>query len=51
MSRTNIEIDYSKPSAVDLALRRPVGEPLDRHDALALQGSSFDFTNDEVEGF
>lgn len=64
MSRTNIEIDDelvaaaqrmyrldSKRSAVDFALRRLVGEPLGRDAALALQGSGFDFTNDEVESF
>lgn len=62
MSRTNIEIDdelvaaaqrmyrlTSKRSAVDLALRRLVGEALGRDEALAMQGSGFDFTNDEVE--
>jgi Arc/MetJ family transcription regulator len=64
MSRTNIEIDDelvaaaqrmyrldSKRGAVDLALRRLVGEPLGRDEALALQGSGFDFTNDEIESF
>jgi len=64
MSRTNIEIDDelvaaaqrmyrldSKRSAVDLALRRLVGEQLGRDEALALQGSGFDFTNDEIESF
>ena len=64
MSRTNIEIDDelvaaaqrmyrldSKRSAVDFALRRLVGEPLDREEALALQGSGFDFSNDEIESF
>jgi Arc/MetJ family transcription regulator len=64
MSRTNIDIDDelvaaaqrmyrldSKRSAVDLALRRLVGEPLGRDEALALQGSGFDFTNDEIESF
>jgi Arc/MetJ family transcription regulator len=64
MSRTNIEIDDalvaavqrmyrlpSKRSAVDLALRRLIGEALGRDEALALQGSGFDFTNDEVESF
>jgi Arc/MetJ family transcription regulator len=64
VSRTNIEIDDdlvaaaqrmyrldSKRSAVDLALRRLVGEPLGRDEALALQGSGFDFTNDQVESF
>jgi len=64
MSRTNIEIDdelvaaaqrmyrlNSKRSAVDLALRRLVGEQLGRDEALALQGSGFEFTNDEIEAF
>lgn len=41
----------SKRSAVDLALRRLVGEPLGRDEALALQGSGFDFSNDEIESF
>ena len=62
MSRTNIETDddliataqrmyrlNSKRSAVDLALRRLVGEPLSMLDALALRGTSFDCTNDELE--
>jgi Arc/MetJ family transcription regulator len=64
MSRTNIEIDddliataqrlyrlTSKRSAVDLALRRLIGEPLTMDDALALQGTGFDYTNDQVEAF
>lgn len=64
MSRTNIEIDDelvataqrmyrldSKRSAVDFALRRLVGDPLGRDEALAQQGTGFDFTNDEVESF
>jgi Arc/MetJ family transcription regulator len=64
MSRTNIEIDDeliataqrlyrldSKRSAVDLALRRLVGEALTVEDALALQGTGFDYTNDELEAF
>jgi Arc/MetJ family transcription regulator len=64
MSRTNIEIDDdliataqriyrldSKRSAVDLALRRLVGEALSVKDALALQGTGFDYTNDELETF
>jgi Arc/MetJ family transcription regulator len=64
MSRTNIEIDdelvaaaqriyrlSSKRSAVDLALRRLIGEPLSVADALALQGTGFDYTNDEIETF
>ncbi|WP_081290439.1 type II toxin-antitoxin system VapB family antitoxin [Mycobacterium asiaticum] len=62
MSRTSIEIDEqlvaaaqrmygldSTQSVVDFALRRLVGEPLDRTEALALQGTGFDFTNDEIE--
>ncbi len=64
MSRTNIEIDDelvataqrlyrldSKRSAVDLALRRLVGEALTADEALALQGSGFDFGNEELETF
>jgi Arc/MetJ family transcription regulator len=64
MSRTNIEIDDalvaevqrlyrldSKRGAVDLALRRLVGEALTADEALALQGTGFDFTNDEIEAF
>ncbi len=64
MSRTNIEIDDelvakaqrmyrldSKRGAVDLALRRLVGEALTRDEALAMRGSGFDYTNDEVESF
>ncbi len=64
MSRTNIDIDDklvaaaqrlyrldSKRSAVDLALRRLVGEALTTEEALALQGTGFDFSNDEVEMF
>lgn len=64
MSRTNIEIDDdlvaaaqrmyrldSKRKAVDLALRRLVGEPLSPDEALQMRGSGFDYTNDEVESF
>ncbi len=64
VSRTNIDIDDelvaaaqrlyrldSKKSAVDLALRRLVGEALSAQEALALQGTGFDFTNDEIEAF
>ena len=64
MSRTNIDIDDeliaaamkmyrldSKRSAVDLALRRLVGEPLSRDEVLAMQGTGFEFTNDEIESF
>jgi Arc/MetJ family transcription regulator len=51
VARTNIEIDdelvgramrvyrlRSKREAVDLALRRLVGEPMDRREALAMEG-------------
>lgn len=51
VARTNIEIDdelvgramrvyrlRSKREAVDLALRRLVGEPMDRGEALAMEG-------------
>ncbi|MBS9532088.1 type II toxin-antitoxin system VapB family antitoxin [Mycobacterium sp. M1] len=64
MSRTNIEIDDeliataqriyrldSKRSAVELALRRLVGEALSVDEALALQGTGFDFSNEQIEAF
>jgi Arc/MetJ family transcription regulator len=54
MTRTNIEIDdvlidramrlyrlRSKREAVDLALRRLVGEPMSREEALAAEGSGW----------
>lgn len=54
MSRTNIEIDdmlidrairlyrlRSKREAVDLALRRLVGEPMSREEALATEGTGW----------
>ena len=54
VARTNIEIDdelvgramlryrlRSKREAVDLALRRLVGEPMDRREALAMEGSGW----------
>jgi Arc/MetJ family transcription regulator len=54
MTRTNIEIDdvlvdramrlyrlRSKREAVDLALRRLVGEPMSREEALATEGSGW----------
>jgi Arc/MetJ family transcription regulator len=54
MTRTNIEIDDelvervmrryrlpSKRAAVDLALRRLVGEPMSRDEALATEGSGW----------
>jgi Arc/MetJ family transcription regulator len=61
MARTNIDIDDelvqramrlyrlgSKREAVDLALRRLVGEPLDRSAALALEGSGWHGDLDEL---
>jgi Arc/MetJ family transcription regulator len=64
MSRTNIDIDDelvaaamrmyrldSKRSAVDLALRRLVGERASREEVLAMRGTGFDYTNDEIESF
>jgi Arc/MetJ family transcription regulator len=54
VTRTNIEIDdvlidramrlyrlRSKREAVDLALRRLVGEPMDREEALATEGTGW----------
>lgn len=62
MARTNIELDdelvalamrrfrlESKRAAVQLALEKLVGEPMTRAEVLAMQGSGFDYTNDEVE--
>jgi Arc/MetJ family transcription regulator len=64
VTRTNIDIDDdlvgkvmrtyrldSKRSAVDLALRRLIGESLSDDDVLAMRGTGFDYTNDEVEAF
>ena len=61
VARTNIDIDdelvatvmrryglRSKRAAVELALRRLVGEPLSRDDALALEGSGWDADLDEL---
>ena len=55
MSRTNIDIDedacavimgryhlHTKREAVNLALRRLAGEPIDVNDARALRGSGWD---------
>lgn len=62
MTRTNIDLDDelveramrryrlgSKRAAVQLALEKLVGEPMSRAEVLAMQGSGFEFTNDEVE--
>jgi Arc/MetJ family transcription regulator len=64
MSRTNIDIDDdliaaamrmyrldSKRSAVDFALRRLVGERASVEDVLAMQGTGFEYTNEEIESF
>ena len=61
MGRTNIDIDDelvdramriyrlgSKREAVDLALRRLVGDPMDRADALAMRGSGWDGDLEEL---
>jgi len=61
MGRTNIEIDdeligramriYRLPSkreAVDLALRRLVGEPMSREEMLAAEGSGWGGDLDEI---
>ncbi len=61
MSRTNIEIDDelveramhryrlpSKRAAVDLALRRLVGEPMSRGEALAMEGTGWEGDLDEL---
>lgn len=61
VARTNIDIDEelvskvmrrygltSKRAAVDLALRRLVGEPLSREEALALEGSGWDADLDDI---
>jgi Arc/MetJ family transcription regulator len=61
MTRTNIVIDdqlvdramqiyrlHSKREAVDLALRRLVGEPLDRRQALAMEGRGWSGDLDEL---
>lgn len=62
MSRTNIDLDDdlvaqimsmyrvdSKRAAVDLALRRLVGEPMTVDEVLAMAGIGLDFDNDEIE--
>jgi Arc/MetJ family transcription regulator len=61
MSRTNIDIDddlvkeamhryrlSSKRAAVDLALRRLVGEPMSREEALAMEGTGWEGDLDEM---
>jgi Arc/MetJ family transcription regulator len=61
MTRTNIELDdqlvmramriyrlRSKRAAVDLALRRLVGEPMDRPEALAMEGRGWAGDLDQI---
>jgi Arc/MetJ family transcription regulator len=63
MTRTNIEIDdalvervmrryrlSSKRAAVDLALRRLVGDPMTREEVLAMEGSGWDGDLDSMRG-
>ncbi|HEX6677685.1 MAG TPA: type II toxin-antitoxin system VapB family antitoxin [Actinomycetes bacterium] len=63
MTRTNIEIDdalvervmrryrlTSKRAAVDLALRRLVGDPMTREEALAMEGRGWDGDLDAMRG-
>jgi Arc/MetJ family transcription regulator len=63
MARTNIEIDddligramsryglRTKREAVELALRRLVGEPLSLEDALAMGGTGWDADLEELRG-
>jgi len=61
VSRTNIDIDdelvdkamrmyrlESKRAAIDLALRRLVGDPMTREEALAMEGTGWDGDLDEM---
>lgn len=63
MTRTNIEIDDrlveeamrryglgSKRAAVDLALRRLVGEAMGRDEALAMEGAGWEGDLEELRG-
>lgn len=62
MGRTNIELDDelveramrmyrlgSKRAAVQLALEQLVGEPMTRSEVLAMQGTGFELSNNELE--
>ena len=64
MTRTNIEIDdrlvaeamrlyrlRSKREAVDLALRKLVGDPMDREEALSMEGTGWDGDLAEMRAF
>ena len=63
VSRTNIDLDdhlvaeamrryrlSTKREAVDLALRRLVGEPMTREEMLAMQGTGWEGNLDELRG-
>ncbi len=63
MARTNIEIDddlvaeamrryglHSKRAAVDLALRRLVGDSMTREEALAMEGAGWEADLDLLRG-
>jgi Arc/MetJ family transcription regulator len=63
MTRTNIEIDdaliervmrryrlRSKRAAVDLALRRLVGDPMTKEEVLAMRGTGWDGDLDAMRG-
>lgn len=64
VARTNIEIDnelvteamrryglHSKRAAVDLALRRLVGEAMTREEALAMEGAGWEGDLDELRRY
>jgi Arc/MetJ family transcription regulator len=64
VTRTNIEIDdrlvaeamrlyrlRSKREAVDLALRKLVGDPMDREEALSMEGTGWDGDLAEMRAF
>lgn len=64
MSRTNIDIDdelvaiamrryrlESKRAAVQLALEQLVGTPMTKDEVLAMQGTGYPLSNDQLEGY
>ena len=63
MARTSVDIDEaliaevmarynlpSKRSAVEYALRQLAMAPVSAEEVLAMRGSGFEFTNEEIEG-
>ncbi len=63
VSRTNIDIDdalvekamrmyrlESKRAAIQLALEKLVGNPMTKEEVLAMAGTGFELTNDQIEG-